>query len=127
MTEAEWLACTDPDAMVDYLEPNKRLTNRKMRLFVVARCRLFWELLTDERSRQAIEVAEQYADRKVSGTKVDKAFRLAWAAAQELNTAAAWSAWDAISFVAWDGWHLGREHRSADSPDARATQAAYLR
>jgi hypothetical protein len=60
MTEDEWLACTDPAKMVEFLR--NTATERKLRLFVCACCRTFWSFLTDLRSREAVEAAERYAD-----------------------------------------------------------------
>jgi hypothetical protein len=60
MTEAEWLLANHPRPMFDWLEG--RASPRKCRLFACACCRRIWRLLTDERSRTAVERAEEYAD-----------------------------------------------------------------
>lgn len=59
MTEEKWLASSDPIVMID--EMDGRVSTRKLRLFAVACCRRIWEVL-DDNSKNAICVAEKYAD-----------------------------------------------------------------
>src|SRR5690348_7393422 len=60
MTEAQWLASADPHRMLDFL-PGKA-SERKLRLFLCSCLRRVWPLLTDARSRAAVEVMERFAD-----------------------------------------------------------------
>jgi hypothetical protein len=62
MTEDEWNACFDPQKMLEFLSASRRASERKLRLFACTCCRRIWHLLSDERSRQAVEIAEKYAD-----------------------------------------------------------------
>jgi hypothetical protein len=72
MTEAEWLACDDPMAMLSLLRD--RTPDRKYRLYSCAACRSKWHWFDgDEGSRQAIEVAERYADGEASKAALAKA------------------------------------------------------
>jgi hypothetical protein len=60
MTEADWDTATDPGAMLTLAAP--RVSDRKLRLFLAGCCRRRWELFTDERCREAVEIAERYAE-----------------------------------------------------------------
>ena len=67
MTEQDWLACSDPEVLLKWLQRSKRhrSSERKLRLFSCACCRRIWYLLA-EQSREAVEIAEGYADGEVS-------------------------------------------------------------
>jgi len=60
MTEAEWLAWTEPRRMLEFLRG--KVSERKLRLFAVACCYRVWHLMTDTRSRLVVETAERFAD-----------------------------------------------------------------
>jgi hypothetical protein len=62
MNETEWLESTDPDKMLTFLRETGTISERKARLFACAAVRRVWHLLTEERSRRAVEAAEGYAD-----------------------------------------------------------------
>jgi hypothetical protein len=73
MTENDWLTALDPDGMREYLRLRELASERKLRLFAAAACRRIWHLLSDERSRRAVEVAERYADGLASTWEVQAA------------------------------------------------------
>ena len=59
MTEAEWLACADPEAML--AEVRKSASDRKLRLFAAACCRRLWFDVPDL-SRRAVTISEAFVD-----------------------------------------------------------------
>src|SRR5262245_20102848 len=75
MTVVEWLACSDPDLMLDYL--GRQASNRKRRLFACACYRHVPRLLRDERCRHAVTVTERYADGKATKEELNKALNTA--------------------------------------------------
>jgi hypothetical protein len=68
MTEQEWLACTDPQKMLEFLRG--KVSDRKLRLFGCACARRLWPLLTEKESREAVKVAEQFADGRADGDEL---------------------------------------------------------
>ena len=65
MTEEQWLNCTDPTPMLQFLRSCKKAMDRKLRLIGCAYCRSVWHLLGTE-SRRAVLLAERMADGPVS-------------------------------------------------------------
>jgi len=60
MTEADWMACTNPQPMLEFLR--RKASDRKVRLFAVACCRRVWSSLAHEDFREAVRKAESFAD-----------------------------------------------------------------
>ncbi len=60
MTEAQWLAATEPTPMLEYIQG--KASDRKSRLFACACCRGVWESIKLKKCHNAILVAELYAD-----------------------------------------------------------------
>ncbi|MFU2067687.1 hypothetical protein ACLQ9R_01290 [Bordetella hinzii] len=69
--------------------------DRDARLFAVWCARQVEHLMTDQRSKDALDVAERFANGEATGEELDAA----WAAARD---AAGDAAWDAARDAAWD-------------------------
>ena len=75
MTEAEWLAGTDPQPMLEFLR--RKASDRKVRLFAVACCRRVWSSLEHEEFRDAVRKAESFADGLVDRDEMLQAYEKA--------------------------------------------------
>jgi hypothetical protein len=80
VTEDWWLAGSDPDAMLTYVQG--RMSDRKLTLFAVACCQRVWHLLDDERSRAAVATLERFADGLAGPDKLAAAAAAAEAVAE---------------------------------------------
>jgi hypothetical protein len=142
MTEAEWLACTDTGRMVQFLR-GKPVSGRKFRLFACACVRQAWHLLNDDRSREAVILAEQVADGELTRKRLaessardaareavsdNSASDAARAARKTLVRSARMAASDAASMAGraqW--WPAGPEGWPAARKDVDRAQSALLR
>jgi hypothetical protein len=93
MTEAEWLACAEPDVLLEHLQG--RLSERKLRLFACACCAAVWDLVTEPHCREAAALALHSADGAVTAAELQAAHVAAQNAKPlflDANWAAAWTA-----------------------------------
>jgi hypothetical protein len=60
--------------MLEFLRASGKLTERKARLLSAACCRRIWTLLTDQRSRTAVEVIERVTDGELSKAVLENAY-----------------------------------------------------
>ena len=114
MTEQEWLDCADPKVMLAFVE--RRASQRKLRLFAVACCRRVWNLLADSRSREAVIVAEKYADQLVTDRELKKVHRIVRAVAR-----------GAGSLKYFDNWQAAEAASDALLPDATKAAAEQMK
>jgi hypothetical protein len=71
MTEAEWLACDDLPRLIKCQRHQGK--DRQLRLFACACARRAWDRL-DGTAREAIELAERFADGAASGEELEVAY-----------------------------------------------------
>lgn len=116
MNEDEWLHGCDPSPMLEFLQEHP-VSERRMRLLACACCRLIWDYLPDERSRNAVEVAERFADGEADLRELARARNMAL----KVSGVAAWSAyWAANVKAASPLWNAFAA--AAAAPARRAAQ-----
>jgi hypothetical protein len=112
MTEEEWLSCSNPIGMLEFL--CGQASDRKLRLTACAYCRLLWHLLPDERVRQSLAINERYADGAANEQELREAKTAASKAAFEAQ-----AAWDRVRSAK----HAARiAQRMADRAHARGSR-----
>ena len=152
-----WEKCQRSDWMLWGLARIGYKDERKLRLYgcacirgtPISKGRTVWALLTDERSRKSVEVAEAYAYGKATEEERAAARGAAWDAAGAAARDAAWAArgaawdaagaaardaarvaaWDAAGDAAWDAARVAARVAAWDAAGAaaRAWQADKLR
>jgi hypothetical protein len=137
VTEQEWLACTDPGPMLEFVRG--RASDRKLRLFAVACCRRVWHLMpqgSDEYNHAAVETAERFADGLASRQELEDLAPLfmqwqyrndqLWSTPRD----AAFRTWHVISADAWRAAQVTAHQAAMGTDDAyaaeRVTQAILL-
>jgi hypothetical protein len=129
VTEAEWLACTDPSKMLQSMLG--QCGARKLRLFACACCRHLGPLLDSERCLHLLTVAERFAD----GQATEQELALARVAAQPANKwgerAAGFAAAASLD-MPWAVLHVldnvrAAHQRKPDKDAARLGQVAIIR
>jgi hypothetical protein len=131
MKEQEWLACDDPDVLlrdlsgklqnqrsryrVDWLAFGKGTLDRKFRLFACACWRRAWSHLPDERHRQAVEVAERYADGLATRDELRRVTDAEWAVFRATQPTRRYEAHDA----SWAASRVAEEVVRFAFPDQR--------
>jgi hypothetical protein len=120
MNESDWLACSDPFQMLEFLRGSGMASDRQFRLFACACYRRVWHLLTDRRSRHAVEVLERLADGGVPRAEVEHALRGACNAQSEAETHGDDDLPQARQTAAW-----GVYRAFVTSPPATARESRY--
>src|SRR5262245_24872375 len=119
--------------MLAFLRNRGGTSDRKRRLFACACCRRIWRALTHPRAREAVEVAERFADGGASQLELIRAERAAWSVRGECPAAlAAWActlrwAADAARRAAGEAERVKVERAPGAVAAERLAQAELLR
>ena len=103
--------------------------DKNLRLFACWCVRQIWHLLTDNRSKNAVIIAEKYAIGEATTEVLAAARDAAWAAVRDAAGEATWDAageatWDAARAAAWDAARAAARAAAWDAARAAAWDAA---
>ncbi len=124
MTEAEWLRCSQPRRMLDYLRG--KASKRKMVLFACASCRRVWDKINDARSRRAVETTERFADGWASENELQNAEEEAELACIAGDDPTARAIRAAFAAVSGSPWAVNHQLLPGNKLGARKQQASIL-
>jgi hypothetical protein len=137
MDETKWASARSHVPMLSYLRGGLKITltkagRRRLRLFACAAVRRVWGLLTDPRSRAAVETAEALAEGLSDEEQRAHAHMEAWGAVfdtpqmefERVNAAAA--AWATCRAVAWDTRSAARQALAAEAGPRPTREVAAL-
>lgn len=116
----DWLIWTATRPAVFPVSVLRKLACRFIRETPLSDGRKVWDLLTDERSRKAVEVAELYADGKAAYEELEAACAAAYDAALAARDAAAYVAYTAAYDAAYAAVCI------AANADAKVAQAQMI-
>jgi hypothetical protein len=77
MNVSEWRSAKESYLLVNYLRQRDDIPDRKWRLFACASVRTVWDMIGEEVCREAVEVAELYADGRVGRAVAEQVKRSA--------------------------------------------------
>jgi hypothetical protein len=114
MIEEEWLKCTDPQAMLQFLRG--KASDRKLRLFAVAcHLRILHHLSDKGVCRKTIEFAERFADGLASKNELHGHV---WGKPGSASSVALYKAWDAAENSLEFGAGVAKEAVLRTEPEA---------
>jgi hypothetical protein len=125
MTESEWLTSWQPVQLLQYL--GDRPADRSLRLFACAAARQILHMLRDARSRQAVEVAERYADGLADEDELQTAGARAAHLADEMQSAGAtgWNAARTTALTAAAAASVAAQRAAAAAADADTVREVF--
>lgn len=110
MTEAEWLAATDPMPLLAFLRETS--SDRRLRLLACVWCREVWYQLANDLCREAVELSERFADDATVLGEMERVREAAWATSKTTlgfsHSGRKGAGYNAALFVAISKmWHIG--------------------